>query len=260
MEIRSHLILLITVYFFFSFHVSGHFGVSFAPGTNNACAGITSAMQDVSKTIKDIRTTTDGVTRFFTAISRVISKVTSFTGWRVFALLFGVILISSVLTFIGIPRGGLSFIVSLAIADWIWVLWGKSITPDAPFNYAAVLKANAVLLLPFFAVLLLKKNLVPFGRKVGAGISTVVRIPFMKKKIVSKELLLQDIQKYHDASGVLQQRLLQDMAYSGDDSVVLSGKTVESIDEVTRILRELHRTVLTPDGGSSNKNGRKASE
>ena len=249
-----------TVYIFFSFHVAGKFGVSFTAGTNYACAGITTAVQDVSKTMRDIRTTTEGVTRFFTSVSRVVSLITSCAGWRVFALLFGVILISSVLTFIGIPRGGLSFIVSLALADWIWVLWEKSITPDAPVNYAAVLKANAVLLLPFIAVMLLKKNLAPLGRKIGAGITAVFRLPFMRKKIVSKESLLKDIQKYNDASGVLQQRLLQDMAYSGGDSVVLSGKTVESIDEVAGILREMHSTVLPSGRDRINKNGRKASE
>lgn len=225
-----------------SFNSPGHSVVPFVPGPTDAFAGITSTLQDASKTIKDLRNTADGVTRFFSAISSVISAVTSCTGWRAFVLLFGVICISAVLTFVGIPRGGVSFLISLAAADWIWVLWEKSFTPNQPMQYGPLLKANAVLLLPFLVVMMLKKIFPSLIGKIGSGMMSLLSLSFLKKRAVSKKSLIHVFNRYNDAADTLRRHLLHDILHSDEDRIVLSGNTLESINEVTRALHELKGT------------------
>ena len=260
MKIQSYLILPILFTVFFSFHSPGRHDVSCVPCITEARAGITSTFQEASNTVKELKSAAEGAGRFFSAVSSVISALTSFAGWRAFVLLFGVILISAVLTFIGIPRGGISFLISLAVADWIWVLWAKSFTPDAPVQYAPLIQANAVLLLPLAVVMVIKKILPRIGAKIGAGAGFIFTLPFLKKRSAPKRLLLQKLGKYNGASARLQQRLLEDIMNSEGDRVVLSGDTVEHMDEITRVLKEIQEAGQTGGRGSRKKNDMKDGE
>ncbi|HPJ39932.1 MAG TPA: hypothetical protein PLT75_15935, partial [Spirochaetota bacterium] len=136
----------------------------------------------------------------------------------------------------------------------------KSFTPDVPVQYGALMQANAVLLLPFAAVMVIKIILPRMGTKIGTGAFSILTLSFMKKRIASKKFMLQELGKYNDASGKLQHRLLQDIMNSGGDRVVLSDDAVERIHEVTQVLKEIQEAGHTGDGGSSKKNDMKAPE
>ncbi|PKL39835.1 MAG: hypothetical protein CVV44_06335 [Spirochaetae bacterium HGW-Spirochaetae-1] len=111
----------------------------------------------VPSVIRDIQDLITGINTF---ISRV-STVTGLVGFQTILLFISVLIISSGLSAIGLPKGKTVFLLSLAMADTLWILWKDSFNPESLSYLVPVLRANLILLIPLITYILLKA-FVPF--------------------------------------------------------------------------------------------------
>ena len=107
----------------------------------------------------------------------VIKSVLTITGLNTLVLLLMVTLFSAALNVVGVPRGKMSFLISLAAADSLWFAWEKAMNTEPGVFLPAMLKSNALLLLPLMMVAVMT-GIAPGIKK------SVKKIPllFSKKK------------------------------------------------------------------------------
>src|SRR5208337_2441949 len=81
-----------------------------------------------------------------------ISIISNVIGLETVLLFVAVIVFSTGLSALGVPKGRLAFLVSLCTADCLWILWKASMKAALPDYLPQILKSNLVVLSPFLAV------------------------------------------------------------------------------------------------------------
>jgi len=109
-------------------------------------AGITSSFDDIKNFISGINTIISG-----------ISDIAGTLGFSTIILFMGILIISAGLSAIGIPRGKISFIISLLAADFLWIFFKKSFNPESISYMVPVIKSNVIIILPLLTIFIIKK-------------------------------------------------------------------------------------------------------
>jgi len=118
---------------------------------------ISASINDLQESVKETKELFTSINKFFTTISSAVQKVSSLVGGTTLLLLFFVLIISSGLGALGIPRGRITFFSALIIADILWLVWGNS-TGAGMLSYSLIIaKTNGIILSPFIIYLVLKR-------------------------------------------------------------------------------------------------------
>ncbi len=102
---------------------------------------ITAGVTDI---IKDVHRFLEGWNTFFSRLS----AVTSLVGFKTILLFLAVLVISSGLSAIGIPRGKFSFFSALLITDMVWIAFKDSFNPGSLDYLGPIIRANLTLAVP----------------------------------------------------------------------------------------------------------------
>lgn len=98
----------------------------------------------VTDTIKEIQQFIEGWRIFFSRLS----AITSLVGFKTLLLFMAILVISSGLSSIGLPRGKVSFILALLVADTVWIAFSDSFNPGKFTYLGPVIRANLTICAP----------------------------------------------------------------------------------------------------------------
>ncbi len=194
----------------------------------------------IADTIEEMKALVDGITNFIDHVS----AFTGFLGGSTIFLLIAVLFFSAGLTAIGIPKGKISFILSLVIADLIWYFWKVSFKPvDYSFT-GEMVRANLILIVPVAAVFA-AGNLFP---RVLPAVTGGVKKLFGRKAFARNELMAQ-MEHFQGASSRVVTSLARDIVRSRNDSrIMLSPDTKGFLSDVENIISRI-RTMEKGGGG-----------
>lgn len=118
---------------------------------------LSSSINEIQESIQETKELFTSINKFFSSISSAVKTVSSLVGGTTLILLFFILIISSGLGAIGIPKGKITFFSALIIADILWLVWGNSTGAGLTGYFLLIAKTNAVILSPFILYLILKK-------------------------------------------------------------------------------------------------------
>ncbi len=189
----------------------------------------------ISSTLSEIKNFLSGINSF---ISSMLS-ITKLIGFSTFVLFFFILLLSSGLSAIGIPRGKTSFLVSLLIADSLWIIWSRSFNPHSYDYLTHVGRTNLTILLPVIS-LAFAAWIFPllFGKLKGK-----IRLPgFRKRKGYSGSETAKLSEEFADYSRGFQNSLVNDIISShSKKDIVLSSETVNFSRKLKKLLDGLEK-------------------
>jgi len=126
---------------------------------------------------------------FFNGLNSLLAGFSSFSnmiGFSTIILFLVILLLSTGLSAIGIPRGKISFLFSLIIADILWIFWKESFNPDSLSYLIPVIRSSIIILIPFIITILIQR----FFPSLSGKIYNFIKNLFKKKKSMEKEDLL----------------------------------------------------------------------
>lgn len=202
-------------------------------------ADFSSTLTDMRNTLDGIKKTFEGIGRFVKSISDFISSIASVINLRALVLLVAVLVFSAGFSAIGIPKGGWSFFLSLFVIDALWYLWRNSMNPDTfLYHMRPILVINGYLLIPWVALMALKRVMGRAFRTAGDKISASFTAIFLRKRIERDELLfLKD--KFEDASARVLQSMEKDITDSSHPKPSFSKTTMLHLREVRALTKKL---------------------
>ncbi len=172
-------------------------------------------------------------------VSGFFEMIVSFAGFRAVILLLAVMIIASLFSFLGIPRGGFSFFLSLLCADALWIAWHKSFQPvEWGFIYV-LLKTNLILIVPFTAVSIIVATFRPVVYKTGNALGGLLSGILPGRKSFSRNQLVEMLELYRKNSTELENSLLRDIIDSGADRAAVSHRSKRLAKEVLHITGEI---------------------
>jgi hypothetical protein len=187
----------------------------------------------ISSTLGEIKDFISGINSF---ISNIVS-ISKLIGFSTFLLFLFILLLSSGLSAIGIPRGRTSFIVSLLIADSIWIMWARSINPGSYDFLTRVGRANLIILLPVILAAFAAWIFPLLFRKLRGKI----RLPgFRKGKVYSGRETAKLSEEFSLYSRGFQDSLVNDIISSeSKKDIFLSSETVKLSRKLRGLLEEI---------------------
>ncbi|MDY6969809.1 MAG: hypothetical protein SVR08_14275 [Spirochaetota bacterium] len=187
-------------------------------------------LSGISSTIDDTTDVLTGLGRFISTISAAFTAISSIFGFKAIILFVIVLFFGAGLTFIGVPRGKSSFFTSLIIIDLVWFIWLRSFNKESWNFILPMLKTNLILLLPIIFFFLLRR-IVPI-------FFTRIRIPFLKRRIMSNNEIIDMSERYQEVSSQFQKSLIRDILHKKDDKIILSGSTQNHIKQLEKIIKK----------------------
>ena len=152
MNIKKRIILiLLLIYIPSALTAQWHSGIS------TPVEKISAGIQEFHESIKETKELFTSINKFFTTISSAVKKVSSLVGGTTLLLLFFVLIISSGLGALGLPKGRITFFTALFISDILWLVWGSSTGAHMLSYFLMIAKTNGIVLSPFIIYLILKK-------------------------------------------------------------------------------------------------------
>ncbi len=235
--IRDFLICLITSLIF-----TGSI-VSFTIATTNESvihSGIASGMEEAAAAIK-------GFGRLLDSFKSIIDIISNIVSPEVLLLFIAASLIGLGLSFLGVPKGGVSFLCSLLIADLFWFIWVKSFNPGFPdviTKLLLIIKINLVIIIPFIAVYFLKSGV--FTGKILPGILSFFKSIFKRKRspdLFNKKEIASITTELNESISMLQKSVLNDILNQNDkDKIRLSAGTLKRKKELEEILNRFEKS------------------
>jgi len=185
---------------------------------------------NMKETYKSMEEFIDGINSF----AGKVKSVTGMIGFKPIALLIIVAFLSSGLSAIGVPSGMLSFFISLALVNTIWIMWKMSFVDTQVGEYLSIIKTNLILLFPFILIFSIKSGW-PFItkslKKMKARL-TGEELKLQRKEINSlSRLLLEENMKLHNQ--------IQAEIDSDELSTGLSSDTKKLINKMRKLLDTL---------------------
>ena len=206
-----------------------------AAGTAQWHSGISGPIEKISSGINEIKESVNetkelfvSINKFIKTVSAPVKAVSSLLGGTTLILLLFVLIISSGLGALGIPKGKFTFFTALFIADSLWMAWGSSINADTLIYFLKIIKTNVILLSPVIIYLIIKKYSPDIFRR-------------FKNKITGRGIKIQEAQflseRFSDESLQLIKALSGDMG-SGktNGTIFLSDASRSSIVRIKKLL------------------------
>lgn len=109
------------------------------------------SFQDMKDTLAEMKSMYQGISTFIESLR----KITGYAGFGTVVFLLAVLMVSSGLAALGLPRGLIPFGFSLLIVSSVWWLWNSSFDPQGSGISSSMIKANLIALVPvllFFAL------------------------------------------------------------------------------------------------------------
>jgi len=205
-------------------------------GDRISCAaycGITDSFNALSSSV-------DQINRFFTAAAEfmaTLKAILTATGMATVVLFLAVILISTGLSALGVPRSKLSFIISLAAADSFWFAWEKALGNAAAGFLPGMIKSNAILLAPVALVACLSFA-APLAKKL--WLKSVHLIRNVKKNEYSPDSAMELMIELDRKAASLRESIMNDTKLGlKKRSFPLSGATIEARQSLEKTLKKI---------------------
>jgi len=194
---------------------------------------ISTGVNEIKDSISETKEFFEALGRFAKTVAFPIKKISSLVGGTTLILLFFILIISSGLGALGIPKGKFTFFAALLIADSLWLAWGNSTNSNMVIYFFNVAKTNIILLSPFFVYIITKKYF-------PSTISKLIgKIPFKFKKGISPKEAEFLSKRFSDESLLLLRKLSKDLEKGKtDDKVILSDDSLKSIRNVKKLLEK----------------------
>lgn len=201
----------------------------------NILSDISQAVDSIRESAANIKKFADSLSQFFETVGSVISFIGSLIGAKALLLLAGAMIFSGLLSTIGLPRGKLSFFISLGFADFIWAAWRKSFEGvDSPFIWEMV-KANLILIAPFLVIHLTKRYYPSLKQKLARMFGRIIG----KKKGMAVDEALSFWERYKAAQNDFERALMDDIVAGGENGVIVSDETKRCLMEMQQLFESI---------------------
>lgn len=201
----------------------------------NFVSDISQVVDSIRESAASIKKFADSLSKFFEMVGSVISFIGSLIGAKALLLLLGVMIFSGLLSTIGVPRGKLSFFISLGCADFIWAAWRRSFEGvDLDFVWE-MCKANLILIAPFIAVHF-SKRYYPYLK--GKLVRMRGRITGKRKWMAVDDALL-FWERYKAVQNDFERALMDDIVAGGENGVIVSDETKRCSVEMQQLFASI---------------------
>jgi hypothetical protein len=215
------------------------FSILLAPAISTAQwhSGISAPFEKISTGINEIKESVNetkelfvSINKFIKTVSAPVKKISSLIGGTTLILLISVLIISSGLGALGIPKGRFTFFTALLVADSLWLAWGSSINADMFIYLLKIAKTNIILLSPVIIFLLAKKY--------SPGFFSII-----KNKITGKSIGIKEAEflteRFSDESLVFIKSLSSDTGKEGQKGAIfLSDASRKSLARIKELLEK----------------------
>jgi len=189
-------------------------------------------------TLRDVKDAISGFSHFIQQITRIVETISDIVGIQVLLLLFFVSIIASGLAAIGVPRGKMSFFLSLILNDCLWILWSTSFNPDSYGFIFNIARTNLILLSPYLLLLLVRRYWPDIKGFCGKLRNKILSRP---PDVVTVREFFQWKKQYQSLHISLLESLDNDLARKENDSVTISKETIHSLDSLDDCIQHLNK-------------------
>ncbi len=207
-------------------------------GFTDTLRDIKDAISGFSNTLRDIKDAISGFSHFIQQITRIVETISDIVGIQVLILLIVVSIIASGLAAIGIPRGKMSFFLSLIFTDCLWALWSTSFDPGSYAFIYDITKTNLILLSPYLLLLLVKRYWPDIKRFCGKLRNKILSRP---PDVVTIKEFFQWKKQYQSLNVSLLESLDNDLAAKENDSVTISKETIRLLDSLDAYIQHFNK-------------------
>ncbi len=201
----------------------------------NIVSDISHAVDSIRESAAAIKSFADSLSRFFETVGSAISFIGSLIGAKALLLLAGAMIFSALLSMLGVPKGKLSFFISLICADCIWAAWRRSFENiDSGFVWEMI-KANLILIAPFLVIHLIKGYYPYLTRALSRMYGRIAG----KNKGMTKEEAVSFWERYKAIQSDFERALMDDIVAGGEDGVVVSDETKRCAMEMQKIFESI---------------------
>jgi hypothetical protein len=206
-------------------------------------ADVKDTITDVKNAIVEIKATVDGLLKFINTISDTIKTLSSIIGFKAIILLASIIVLSSILSFFGIPRGNTSFMISMILSDAVWYTWARSFNPESYNFIRSIIYTNMILLSPVILISFIKKFLPVLFNKFINFAALKMRLPIFKNRIYDKNYIINIIDNFQTSRAEFEKSIVKDLIGSKDvnNNIILSSNTFEHIENMRKIINNLYK-------------------
>ena len=212
-------------------------GIFLSPGASPGPTVHSGFISDTQETIREMKNTLDGLSRFAATLRSVAATLASIMGLRTIALLIGTLFFSMAASSLGIPRGMPSFIAGLAASDILWFIWARSFHPGSLEFLPDMIRSNSLLLIPAATVFLLVKVAFPRVARMASRIHIFHR--GAGRGPLSRKELAELLDEYQTRSLSFQKALLCDLAGGTEESSGPSRETLDSAAGLESTIKKL---------------------
>jgi len=198
-------------------------------------AGITDRLVETKEALEETKEALEGFMRFVSSIASFFEKVANLAGVKVILLFIAVICFSALFSFIGIPKGKLTFILGLITANALWYTWGESF--KSPPTYDIMLKTNGILIVPILAYIIITKTVPPLFARAASWMYR--KAPRFKRHLYRKENMLEFLRRYQKAGSEFEQSLLEDILNASDEMITFSSTTCKNLKEIEDMVKRI---------------------
>lgn len=190
---------------------------------------LSSALERIEQGFSGIKEAYDGIQRFTSGITAVWRALSAVIDPRALGLLAAVLIVSAGFSALGVPKGRLCFLVSLASVDALWLLWGRSMNPDSLAFLPGIIKANLYLLLPYFFIVISARFLPIIIRSAFQGFG----------RGLNRDEAQLFMERFEDESAKARESIARDIAASEGDRVRLSPASRSRLAELSRVIKKI---------------------
>lgn len=194
-------------------------------------------LEDIREAYGDIRKNLQGIGRFFQNLSSLSRAISAVFPPGALVLLLAASFLSAGLSSIGVPRGKTSFFVSLALADTIWYLWEKSMTPETHAFLLTIVRINLYVLVPYILVAVLARAVPPLSGRLFASLGGILR--HSGRKTFETEELGFLLEKLQDTNLKIQKMLAIEISNCKNDRIKISGVARRHVADLESIVGRL---------------------
>jgi rRNA-processing protein FCF1 len=208
----------------------------------NIVSDVSHALESIRESVEKIKQFADSLSKFFETVWGVVSFIGSLFGAKALLLLLGVMVFSGLFATLGLPRGKLSFCISLGCADFIWIAWRNSFEGvDAGFIFD-IIKVNLVLLTPFVIIQLSKRYYPVIAHACVRSFRRIKR----KKRGIPIDAALSFLKRYKAVENAFESQLVADIAAATEGHVVISDETKRRLEAMNQSLADFFAQSSAP--------------
>jgi len=190
---------------------------------------LSSTLERIEQGFTGIKEAYDGFQRFTSGVAAVWRALYAVIDPRALGLLTAVLIVSAGFSALGVPKGRLCFLVSLASVDALWLLWGRSMNPNSFAFLSGIIKANLYLLLPYFFIVISARFLPIIIRRAFQGFGGGL----------NREEARLLMERFEDESARARDAIARDIAGSEGNRVRLSSASRSRLTELSRVIKKI---------------------